>query len=268
MRAAPGAHPSLELTWIEAGHVEYEVGRERIALAPGDALVVPAGVEHATRFPAPMTGMALHVSGELLAEIGDVMGPEVRGLRPGLGLVRDARRIVPLARMLRDEIASSGPGSCLAASGLAEAVVVELLRVAPGRPVHGGARDPRIARALDRIHASYAEPLTIDDLARTATMSRFHFSRLFRDTTGDAPYKYLVRVRVARAAELLRAGRCSVTEAALSCGFVDLSRFSRTFRAEIGVRPVDLLRARPHDSRNAPHVVPSPRSRRALTRHS
>jgi AraC family transcriptional regulator len=75
-------------------------------------------------------------------------------------------------------------------------------------------------------------------------MSRFHFSRLFRDEIGQAPYQYLLRVRLARATELLRGGHHSVTEAALESGFTDLSRFASMFKKQTGKRPSDVARAR------------------------
>jgi AraC-like DNA-binding protein len=75
----------------------------------------------------------------------------------------------------------------------------------------------------------------VADLAAAAGMSRFHFSRVFRDETGSSPYAYLVDRRLERAAARLRAGGCSVTTAALDAGFRDLGRFARAFRARFGV---------------------------------
>jgi AraC-like DNA-binding protein len=125
----------------------------------------------------------------------------------------------------------------------AEAMIVYALRAGRREPrTIRRPRDPRIRAALDAMNARYAEPLTVDDLARAAAMSRFHFSRLFRDEVGEAPYQHLLRVRVARAAELLQNGRTSVTEAALAVGFHDFSRFSRTFRRFIGRLPVEVAR--------------------------
>jgi AraC-like DNA-binding protein len=78
--------------------------------------------------------------------------------------------------------------------------------------------------------------LSIDDLARTARMSRFHFSRVFRDEVGKSPYQLLVETRIERAQALLKSGQ-AVTEAALSVGFMDLSRFSKAFRRQVGCSP-------------------------------
>jgi AraC family transcriptional regulator len=99
------------------------------------------------------------------------------------------------------------------------------------------ARDPRVSASLDRIHLRYAEPLTVQDLARDVGMSRFRFTRLFREQVGEAPYRYLIRVRIAKAAELLRSGRHGVSEAAFTVGFRDLGRFRYMFRREVGWLP-------------------------------
>jgi AraC family transcriptional regulator len=81
-------------------------------------------------------------------------------------------------------------------------------------------------------------------MARAARMSRYHFSRRFKDATGKSPYRYLVDVRLERAAELLRRGRAGVTEAALTVGFSDPSRFARMFRARFGASPAKYAEAR------------------------
>ena len=107
----------------------------------------------------------------------------------------------------------------------------------PSRPPPG---DPRVRFAIERVHASYADPIQVDDLAAAAGMSRFHFSRLFRESTGFSPYQYLIRTRALRAAGLLRGGKTSVTEAAFAVGFGDLGRFARSFRAVVGTSPAQV----------------------------
>jgi AraC family transcriptional regulator len=237
---ASSTHGWVELAWVERGELVYRVEGREVRVSAGQAMVVPAGVPHETRIDGPMEATALCIGRDMVDEIADAMGPETRARRPTAGLATCSESLVPLGRVLRAESRASAPGSLLAADAIGEALVVELLRRAPSRIATSAARDPRVNIALDRIHSSYAEPLAVDDLARCAGMSRFHFSRLFREQVGDAPYRYLLRVRVARAAELLRRGRHDVTEAALAVGFQDLGRFGRMFRREIGCRPSEV----------------------------
>jgi len=244
-RPAASTHGTVELAWVDRGELAYRFdGNGEVHLRAGDAMVVPAGVPHRTLFDGPVEATALCIGREMVDAIADAMGPETRTRRLEAGVATTSANLVTLGRLLRAEARDAAPGSLLAADAIGEALVVELMRRGPWRPALSAARDARVNIALDRIHTSYAEPLTVDDLARCAGMSRFHFSRLFRDQVGDAPYRHLLRVRIARAAELLRRGRHDVTEAALAVGFHDLGRFGRMFRRETGCRPSEMARAR------------------------
>jgi AraC-like DNA-binding protein len=94
----------------------------------------------------------------------------------------------------------------------------------------------RLCRAQDLARASYAEPLSIDDLARAAGLSRFHFARAFRAAFGVTPHAYVTRVRLDEARRRLARG-ASVTEACLDTGFRSLGSFSALFKREIGASP-------------------------------
>lgn len=84
---------------------------------------------------------------------------------------------------------------------------------------------------------SFVEPLDVATLARIAHVSPAHFSRLFRDTFGETPHRYLQRRRVERAMFLLRETSRSVTDVCLLVGFTSLGTFSRTFRQIVGLSP-------------------------------
>jgi len=74
-------------------------------------------------------------------------------------------------------------------------------------------------------------------LARDAHYSRFHFQRVFRQTTGETPSNCRRRLRLERAAHQLLQGDRSVTEIAFESGFDSLEGFSRAFRKAAGVSP-------------------------------
>lgn len=253
--AAPaGAHDAVEIAVIEAGTVQYAIAGEEVVVPAGHVMIVPRGVAHATTFLGAVRGFALWLGADFVTELADVMGPRPDTLAaPGL-MRAECERVRTLLGVLVGEVRGEAPGHVRAAEALAESIVIEVLRKAPrpanGHAAHGAhdghdahARDARVVRAIEQMNACFAEPLGIDDLARTAHMSRFHFSRLFRDDTGQAPYQYLLRVRVAKAAELLRGGHHSVTEAAFASGFSDLSRFASMFKKQMGKRPSEMLRA-------------------------
>jgi AraC family transcriptional regulator len=176
----------------------------------------------------------------MVEELADALGGRAAALEPGK--LKASSRVAALGKLVREEMAARESGYLLSVDALSEAMTVSMLRGAGERASGPTARDPRVRAVLDLVHSSYAEPIGIDDLARAAGTSRFHMSRLFRESVGQSPYQYLVRVRIERAAELLRGGKRSVTEVAFSVGFGDLGRFARTFRQLLGVTPGSFAR--------------------------
>lgn len=239
----PTAHGAVEIALVQSGTLHYRIGDREVLVPEGHVMVVPRDVEHTTTFMTPMHGVALWLGEDLVAQISDAMGPETSAkmLAPGAFVAKNGR-IASLLRVLVEEVTDAGAGHTRSAEAICESIVIETLRRAPRSKDPTSARDPRVRAAIAQMQTSYADTLTVDDLAKTAKMSRFHFSRLFRDEVGDAPYQFLLRVRIARAVELLRGGHHSVTEAALACGFSDFSRFASTFRKHTGKLPTAMLR--------------------------
>jgi AraC-like DNA-binding protein len=95
---------------------------------------------------------------------------------------------------------------------------------------------PRVDRSRELMGERYAESISLALLASEAGMSPFHFARVFRELAGIPPHRYLLRVRLGRAAQLLREGM-SVTEACYASGYSNLSHFIRTFSRAYGAAP-------------------------------
>ncbi|WP_235547433.1 MULTISPECIES: helix-turn-helix domain-containing protein [unclassified Nocardioides] len=97
----------------------------------------------------------------------------------------------------------------------------------------------RMLRARDAMDRHYAEPLDVPALAAVAHLSASRFSRVFKDTFGETPHRYLQRRRVERAMTLLRQTDRPVTQVAWDVGFASLGTFSRTFTSIVGRTPSD-----------------------------
>jgi AraC-like DNA-binding protein len=99
------------------------------------------------------------------------------------------------------------------------------------------AREPRrLQRVLDYIDANLEVDLSLDTLAATASISRFHLLRIFKRTVGVTPHAYVTARRVARGKTLLAQG-VPVADAALAVGFFDQSHFANRFRQTYGMTP-------------------------------
>jgi AraC-like DNA-binding protein len=96
----------------------------------------------------------------------------------------------------------------------------------------------RVERAKELLARDLTNPLTLEALGQEVGCSPFYLSRMFSREVGLTIPQYLRKLRMERAAELLRTGRYNVTEAATEVGYSSLSHFSKAFCETIGCCPV------------------------------
>jgi AraC family transcriptional regulator len=87
------------------------------------------------------------------------------------------------------------------------------------------------------IEANLWSPLSLEDLAKKAHLSKFHFCRVFKKHIGMNPMKFAAALRIERAKELLKKNDLTVSSVANEVGFKDLSNFIRQFKKATGVTP-------------------------------
>ncbi|WP_323037655.1 AraC family transcriptional regulator [Pararhodobacter sp.] len=100
----------------------------------------------------------------------------------------------------------------------------------------------RIQRVHAAIHTNPAADHSLDDLADTAALSRFHFHRVFTAMSGETVAEAVRRIRLKRAAMALRRGNASVAEVGRAHGYPNPGSFSRAFRAAFGQTPSQFRR--------------------------
>jgi AraC-like DNA-binding protein len=111
-----------------------------------------------------------------------------------------------------------------------------------------------LSRAIPFVQSNFAEKISLAMVANLCGMGQFQFSRAFKRDHGLTFRDYLLRYRVGRAAELLREERTSVTEAAFSVGFSDLSYFARIFRRYTGANPSEYREQLRQQNETAAHA--------------
>jgi AraC family transcriptional regulator len=95
----------------------------------------------------------------------------------------------------------------------------------------------RLKRVLGTIEARLGESILVADLAAEAHMSPFHFARMFKHTTGQAPHVYITAQRMERAKSLLMEGSLSLAEIARRVGYQTQAHFTGVFHANVGLTP-------------------------------
>lgn len=101
----------------------------------------------------------------------------------------------------------------------------------------GGAKLDFMKRINDYCMAHIDGEISVDELARRAGYSRWHFSRLFREYNGISPMQYIIDLKMRLAMQLLQNTKYPVKEIGLRCGFDDPGYFGKVFRRVYGISP-------------------------------
>lgn len=94
-----------------------------------------------------------------------------------------------------------------------------------------------VMRVIESMQENLGEQLTIDDMARTAMFSKFHFSRVFQRVTGLSPGRFLSAVRLREAKRLLATTSLSITNISHQVGYSSVGTFSSRFTHSVGLPP-------------------------------
>lgn len=130
---------------------------------------------------------------------------------------------------LTQQFRSEALGDCPRPSPLKE--------VLPAKLVRGCLKPWQLSRAKTMMIDQMNCGISITELANECALSRSHFSRVFKKTTGLSPRDWLQQARILYAKELLTLGQLSITNIALECGFSDQSHFIRAFTTITGQSP-------------------------------
>jgi AraC-like DNA-binding protein len=100
-----------------------------------------------------------------------------------------------------------------------------------------GVRDAQIGRALALLHGDPRKAWTVDDLAREVALSRSALAERFAALVGEPPMQYLMRWRLALAAQTLRESNRAISRVAEESGYESESAFNRAFKREFEMPP-------------------------------
>ncbi|WP_382321820.1 helix-turn-helix domain-containing protein [Hydrogenophaga sp. UC242_50] len=149
----------------------------------------------------------------------------------------------PVLRSMVREISAGCPNGTLFAESLSIGIAAHLGRTRGIRSAikeRGRLSTAQMARVNDLIDCDLGSDLSLRALSEAVGLSKPHFVRLFRNTTGTSPHRYVVQKRMDRAVQLLGLPGGSLADIALDVGFASQSHMTRTFRDLIGTTPGEL----------------------------
>jgi len=100
-----------------------------------------------------------------------------------------------------------------------------------------GGKKNNLQQALKYIHNNFSTAITLERVAGTAGISKYHFCRCFKEMTGLTYQSYVNRVRIEQAKNLLNDDALSITDTGYAVGYSDLTHFERIFKKLVGTTP-------------------------------
>ena len=229
------------------GRVRQEIGGQSFdgSKAEGTLSILPAGASGHCRCEAYGEMLHIRLDPSFVSRVAEQMFGSTHFQLATRLAVRD-EPMRQIALLLRDELRSSNAGGALLADSLGRSLVIYLLRFhahfhaqspEPICELCGGLSDRAFRRVTELVRERLADDLSLDDMAACAGVSRFHFARSFKKSTGVTPHQYVLAQRVERAKQFLGEGRLSLREIAHATGFSDQSHMTRHFRRLTGSTP-------------------------------
>lgn len=98
-------------------------------------------------------------------------------------------------------------------------------------------RDFYVQEAISYMELHYQRELTVEEIANACRLNRSYFSKLFKEKKGVPPQEFLIRLRLSKAAGLMRNTTMSISDISASCGYPNQLHFSRAFKQRYGMSP-------------------------------
>lgn len=229
-------HDALEILYFREGRANVTVNAETFSAECDDIIIInPNCVHHVDPIGGTVKYYCLIISTEYCEKLG--FSVTSKNICP---VIKDAR-VSGLYEGICSELQLHDKYSKEGAKGYISVMLSYIFRkyVSEASPelAHNDVKAEAVKTAIRYIRKNYTEPVKVEDIAEECMLSKYYFCRIFKNITGSTVIKYLNMYRCMKARELLSSGKYTVSEAALECGFENMSYFSKTYKAYSGSVP-------------------------------
>ncbi len=252
-------HPDFEIATAETGVLDYQVGEQHIILEPGDSIFVNGNMLHGIRqisgdTPDPMPNIVF--SGTLIApKASTVYKNHILPVAqcdslPFIVFRHSDSEHSEINRVIKDIYRRMDETAfCyeLAVQRSINRIFEFISRNFSALPKTEATRiqinnQIRLQKMLTYIYENYAEPVTLEDIAKAADISKSEAGRCFLSYMGCSPIDALIRHRLQTAHQLLSERTQSIQEISYACGFNSVNYFSRQFKKKYGCTPSQCMK--------------------------
>jgi AraC-like DNA-binding protein len=230
----------------------YWVDGRPVPMSPvrgGQFTLLDLNLGHASFLRDPIDCVAMYLPRQALDGIADEHGlPRFGSISTPLGVPVDDARVRGLGECLLPALERPEQANSLFVEYVALALLSHLAGTYGNAPIRiqlkrGGLAPWQERRAKEILTAHLDSNVALDRLASECGLSRSHFARAFRMTTGMPPHKWLLQRRIEVAQGLLRTTTLPLEEVASQCGFADQSHFTRVFSRMTQASPSEWRRS-------------------------
>jgi AraC-like DNA-binding protein len=235
----PDGRADWQLILITEGRGFFTVDGKQLELPANSILLYPPHARQEYRFfkaDSPSFWW-VHFSGTLADSLCARLGAD--GGEPYSFPVRDAKRLIPILSRMHEHMALGEDVSEVFLSGCLCELIGECESERKRTSEH---TDEDVERVCTYMKLHFKEHVGVDEYARIAGLSKYHFIRRFSAYTKKTPIEYVTDVRMQRARELLSGDELSVRECAEILGYSDQFYFCRVFKKHVGLSPAQFRR--------------------------
>jgi AraC family transcriptional regulator len=255
-RLSPGETPEFNSSVIGVTMVSHNPSHKSSLISEGKTYHIPfckGPTKYVQLVPpqcpfigirgAEMDATQLYLRPEFLSQIAhESVNPERVEIDPAYIHPKIDPLIWQISLSLTTVLQTAPQNSAFYADSMATALAAHLLqfyttRQHTLREYSDGLSSAKLNQAIDYINEHLGEDLSLTKIAAQVDMSQFYFCRLFKQSVGITPHKYLLQQRVERSKSLLRQRELTIFDIAADCGFANPSHFAKCFRQHTGVSP-------------------------------
>ena len=249
-------HPEQEIIFVKEGTVELLYDRQSLQLSSGDIAFVPPGEVHyvqSVTSPSAYTAFVFSLSLITLPESNffqkQILQPLETGKLRFPPVIRSsdplqqkiAQNLIPLIEcdLASDTSKFTALRGILDICGILSSSMLQTNQDETGKGTY------IIKTCLHYMETNYAKKLTLQEIAQQVHLHPNYLCSLFREYTGQTVFQQLSRIRVEKAAKLLRTQNISVAQAGLLCGFDSTGFFTKKFKILTGFTPTEYKQHHP-----------------------
>ena len=229
----------------------YDISRSRKGQrmtggAPGKVCVMPQGHESFWEVGGYLRFFHLYFDHNNLAELtARIWDREHQVQMPDLTF-EEITWIDSLCRNVIMPLNWASPADRLTLSSAADMLMTYLLQHYARQnclPEISGGLAPHVKRhIIDYMHAHLEQGVRLEELAELANLSSYHFSRMFKQSLGEPPHRYMTELRLKKAQSMVLQSQMPLKDVALQLGFNDQSHFGKKFKQRFGASPAQARR--------------------------